>query len=136
MFRCSEEVCVAGVFEKLRAATALLNEVLSELEPGTLDVNSAKRLVDLFARGERLCVAGRGLVARRIEDAVTWKRDEHRSAAHWLASTTGVSVASAARSLQTARDLEGLPETADAFRSGELSEQQAAEIAGAASVDS
>jgi hypothetical protein len=39
------------------------------------------------------------------------------------------------RSLETARLLEDLPETADAFRSGEVSESQAAEIAAAASVD-
>src|SRR6266516_8116566 len=100
-----------------------------------MDVSQCKEAVDLYTRLERLAVAGRGLVARRVEDAVTWKRDGHRSAAHWFASTTGVSVGAAARSLQTARELEGLPETADAFRAGELSEAQATEIAAAATLD-
>ena len=84
-----------------------------------------RRLVDLFTRCERLAVAGRGLAARRVESGLAWKRDGHRSAAHWLASTTGVSVGAATRSLQTARELEALPATAAAFRAGALSESQA-----------
>jgi hypothetical protein len=126
---------VAGVSEKLRSAAALLDEVVADLEPGTFDVSGAKRLVDLFTRCERLAVAGRGRAARRVEQATSWKRSGHRSAAHWLASTTGVSVGAASRSLQTARALEALPETQDAFRAGELSEAQAAEIAATATLD-
>ena len=129
------EVCALSVFEDLDSAVTSLERVVADLEPGTFDVTGAKKLVDLFTRAERLSVAGRGLAARRVQDAVSWKRDGHRSAAHWLASTTGVSVGAASRSLQTARDLEALPETAEAFRAGELSEAQAAEIAGAATQD-
>ena len=95
----------------------------------------AKKLVDLFTRAERLSVAGRGLAARRVQTALAWKRDGHRSAAHWLASSTGVSVGGGARSLQMARELEALPDTAEAFRAGELSEAQAGEIAAAATLD-
>ena len=129
------EVCALSVFEDLDSTVTSLERVVADLEPGTFDVTGAKKLVDLFTRAERLSVAGRGLAARRVQDAVSWKRDGHRSAAHWLASTTGVSVGAASRSLQTARDLEALPETAEAFRAGELSEAQAAEIAGAATQD-
>jgi hypothetical protein len=121
---------VASVFEEVRSAVALLERVVSELEPGTLDVTGAKQLVDLFTRCERLSVAGRGLAARRVQAAVVWKRDGHGSAARWLASSTGVSVGSAARSLDAARQLEDLPATAAAFRAGELSEVQAAEWGG------
>ena len=103
---------------RLRSAAATLERVVERLEPGTLDVAGAKKLVDLFTRCERLSVAGRGMAARRVQEAVVWKRDEHRSAAHWLASTTGVSVGAAARSLETARELEALPATAAAFRAG------------------
>lgn len=125
----------AGVFERVRSAVATLEEVVADLEPGTLNVSGAKTLVDLFTRCERLSVAGRGLAARRVQDAVVWKRDGHRSAAHWLASTTGVSVGAAARSLDAARQLEDLPATAAAFKRGELSEAQAAEIAATATLD-
>jgi hypothetical protein len=123
------------VFEEARSAAAALERCLESLEPGTLDVAGAEKLVDVFTRCERLSVAGRALTARRVQDAVNWKRSGHRSAAHWLASTTGVSVGAASRSLQTARELETLPETADAFRAGELSEAQAAEIAATATLD-
>src|SRR5947209_11602243 len=108
---------------------------MGRVEAGALDVGQCKQAVDLCTRAERLAVACRAGVARRVEQAVSWKRDGHRSAAHWFASATGVSVGAAARSLQTARELEGLAETADAFRAGELSEAQASEIAAAASLD-
>src|SRR6266496_3788292 len=119
---------MSSPLEELDSAVAPLKRVLDRLEPGTLDVAQCKRAVDLYSQAERLAVAGRGVVARRVEEAVSWKRDGHRSAAHWLASATGVSVGAAARSLQTARELEELPETADAFRAGELSEAQATRI--------
>jgi hypothetical protein len=123
------------VFEKMRSAVSLLEEVACELEPGTLDVTGAKQLVDLSTRCERLALATRGLAARRVQDAVVWKRDQHGSAARWLAATTGSSVGAAARSLDAARQLEELPATAAAFRAGEISEAQAAEIAATATLD-
>ena len=124
-----------SVFEDLGSAVATLERVVADLEPGVFDATGAKRLVDLFTRAERLSVAGRGLAARRVQDGLSWKREGHRSAAHWLAASTGVSVGSATRSLQMARELEALPATAEAFRAGELSEAQATEIAGAATRD-
>ncbi len=124
-----------SVFEEARSIAAALERLVARLEPGTLDATGAKKLVNLFTTCERLSIAGRGMAARRVETALSWKREEHRSAAHWLASTTGVSVGAAARSLQTARELEALPATAAAFRSGELSEAQASEIAATATLD-
>ncbi len=124
-----------SVFERVRSAMATLEAVVAEFEPGTLDATGAKKLVNLFTTCERLSQAGRGLAARRVEEAVSWKREGHRSAAHWLASTTGVSVGAATRLLQTARELEALPATASAFRSGELSEAQVSEIAATATLD-
>jgi hypothetical protein len=126
---------VGTLFDELETAVAALERLLDRFEPGTLDVAGAKRVTDLFTRGERLCVAGKLAAARRVDEAVVWKRDGHRSGAHWLAAATGVSVGAAMRSLETARQLEDLPETADAFRAGQLSEAQATEIAAAASVD-
>jgi hypothetical protein len=126
---------VASVFEDLETAVAALERVSEGLEPDTFDVAQAKRAIDLCTRAERLVSASRSRLARRVERAVVWKRDRHRSAAHWLASATGTSVGAAMRSLETARRLEELPETADAFRAGELSESQAYEIAAAATAD-
>jgi hypothetical protein len=123
------------VFEQLESAVAALEQVSDGLDPDTFDVAQAKRAIDLCTRAERLVIASRNRLARRVQRAVVWQRDKHRSAAHWLASATGVSVGAAMRSLETARRLEELPDTADAFRAGDLSESQACEIAAAASLD-
>ena len=58
-----------------------------------------------------------------------------RSAAHWVAETTGETVGAACRALETARALGALPETDAAFRAGRLSPTQAAEITSAAGAD-
>jgi hypothetical protein len=126
---------VPSSLDEIRSTVATLQRLVEGFEAGVLDVAQSKEATDLFATGERLCVAGKLAAARRVERAVTWKRDKYRSGAHWLASATGVSVGSAMRSLETAKRLEELPETRDAFRAGELSEAQACEIAGAASMD-
>ncbi|HEY7106562.1 MAG TPA: DUF222 domain-containing protein [Acidimicrobiia bacterium] len=125
----------ASVFEEAEAAAAALGRCLERLDADLVDVDGAKRLVDLFTRCERYAVAGRGATARRVAKAVNWKRAGHRNPAEWLAGATGRSVAAAGRELDTARKLEELPETAAAFRAGELSEQQASEIAASASLD-
>jgi hypothetical protein len=92
----------------------------------------AASLVGLFSEGERLCAAGRTLAARQVELSESWRTDGHRSAAHFLASVTGVPVGQAVGALETARRLEALPATAEAFRSGELSEPKVREVAAAA----
>ena len=123
------------LFEKARTAARLLGEVSSELDGDVLDLEGAKTLVDVLTRCERFAVAGRGVAARRVATAVNWKHAGHRTPAEWLASATGVSVGEAGRELDTARRLEELPATADAFRAGELSGAQASEIAASATVD-
>jgi Domain of unknown function (DUF222) len=64
-----------------------------------------------------------------------WRESGHRSAAHWVAEETGETVGAACRALDTARALDALPETDAAFRVGQLSETQAAEITNAAGAD-
>jgi DNA-directed RNA polymerase specialized sigma24 family protein len=66
--------------------------------------------VNLFARGERLCAAGKALAARGVDDCRTWQTEGFRSGAHWLATKTGATVGDAERSLRTARALDELPE--------------------------
>ncbi len=112
-----------------------LRERLSALEPDRLSVDDAAGLVGVFAEGERLCAAGKALVAPRAEESNQWRREGHRSPAHWMAVQTGESVGQAVATLETARRLEELPATEAAFRAGELSETQAREIASAAAAD-
>ncbi len=123
------------MFEKVRSAVAALERVARELDPSLLDGHDAADLFEIFGRGERVCAAATALLARRVDETGVWRGNGHRSAAHWVAEATGETVGAAARALATARALDELPATADAFRAGELSEVQAAEITSAAASD-
>lgn len=100
-----------------------------------VDERDAARLVDAFAELERSSTAGRTLAARRVEKGRLWMQQGYRTPAHWVASHAQTTVAAAVGSLETARRLEGLPATSQAFKTGALSQLQAAEIARAASAD-
>lgn len=123
------------MFERFRRAVASLESVARELEPGCLDGRDAAALVELAARGERLCASIKAMAARRVAETKVWRAEGHRSAQNWLAEKTGETVGAAAKALDTARRLDELPETAAAFRAGELSETQAHEITDAAAAD-
>ncbi|HKH26054.1 MAG TPA: DUF222 domain-containing protein [Acidimicrobiia bacterium] len=119
------------MFEEVRSSVVALETVARELDPGRFDGHDAAALLETFARGERVCAAAKSLLARRVEETKVWRESGHRSAAHWVAETTGETVGAAVRTLETARPLDSLPATADAFRAGQLSEVQAAEITSA-----
>jgi 5-methylcytosine-specific restriction endonuclease McrA len=123
------------VFEEVRSSVALLEAAARELDPGRFDGHDAADLLEVFGRGERVCAAAKALLARRVEETKVWREGGHRSAAHWVAETTGETLGAATRTLETARTLEQLPETDAAFRAGKLSETQAAEITSAAGAD-
>ncbi len=120
------------MFERLTEARVALKEVVASLEPETLEGASATQLVEEFASIERLAAAGKALCAKRVADSGAWRRDGDRSAARWMARTTGTSVGSALGVLETAERVADLPATETALRSGELSELQAKEIVSAA----
>ena len=112
-----------------------LEQISHELIPRTLQAQRAVELFNDAARAERLCAAIKCRLARRVEEAKVWRETGHRSAAHWVAEATGATVGAAARTLETARALEQLPETDAAFRAGQLSDVQAAEITSTAVAD-
>src|SRR5947207_1553775 len=112
-----------------------LEQISRQLHPVALDGRQAAALFNDAARAERLCTAIKSRLARRVEETKVWRESGHRSAAHWVAEATGETVGAASRTLETARALDALPETEAAFRSGRLSEVQAAEVAGAAAAE-
>jgi 5-methylcytosine-specific restriction endonuclease McrA len=112
-----------------------LDQICRQLNPPALDGRQAAAAFADAARAERLCAAIKSRLARRVEETKVWRATGHRSAAHWVAEATGETVGSAARALETARALDALPATEEAFRSGELSMTQAAEITSAAEAD-
>jgi hypothetical protein len=123
------------VFAQTTGAVQVLERVSLELEPRLIDGGHAARLLEVVARGERLCAAMKARLACRVDETRAWRDGGHRSAAHWIAETTGQTVGAASRTLETARALDELPATREAFRAGQLSETQAAEITNAASAD-
>jgi hypothetical protein len=123
------------VFERVRDAVDALKATARALDPLCVDGRDAAELFEMVSEGERVCAAMKALMARRVEETGAWRKGGHRSAAHWVAEATGATVGAAARTLETARALEQLPETDAAFRSGALSETQASEIASAAGAD-
>src|SRR5438876_637624 len=112
-----------------------LRELVAEVRERSLPGDEAMRFVQLFTEVERLGAAGRTLASRQVDQSKSWQSDGHRSSAHWIAATTGTTVGQARATLETARHLEDLPLTKDAFCRGQLSEVQTREISGAAHVD-
>ena len=123
------------MFERVRRAVDALKETAPELDPLVMDNGRVSELFEVVTEGERVCGAMKALLARRVDETGVWRAGGHRSAAHWVADATGATVGAAARTLETARALEQLPDTEAAFRAGALSDVQAAEITATAVAD-
>jgi uncharacterized protein DUF222 len=119
------------MFDVVEDLVTRLRETAAGIDHRELTGGQAAELVRLFTVAERICAAIRTLAARRAEETKVWQREGHRTAAEWLAVKTGTSVGQAIGSLETARRLEALPVTQEAFSSGHLSELQAREISAA-----
>src|SRR5438477_2498224 len=124
-----------SVLDELQATVATQRAVLAALEPGCLSGPDALRLLEVFTEIERLGVAGRTLVAKRVEESNVWRASGERSAAHFIAHKTGTSVGRVQAGLETAERVAALPATAEAFRAGTLSEVQAEAVASAAAAN-
>jgi Domain of unknown function (DUF222)/HNH endonuclease len=123
------------VFERVRDAVDALKATARGFDPLCVDGRDAAALLAVVSEGERVCGAMKALLARRVEETKVWRDSGYRSAAHWVAEATGATVGAATRTLETARALEQLPDTDAAFRAGQLSDVQAAEIASTAVAD-
>jgi hypothetical protein len=86
-----------------------LAEWVGALEPGELAAEDALPVLDLVSEVKRLAGAAETLLAARIAPAGLWKDGADRSAAHWLARRTGMSIAEAKAKLETAERLDELP---------------------------
>jgi hypothetical protein len=84
---------------------------------------------------ERAVVAARLVVQRRAVVGEAWKTGGSPSPQVWLAGLTGETPAGAARSLETAEQLAGLPDTSRELAEGRVSATQASLVAAGASVD-
>jgi hypothetical protein len=113
-----------------------LESWVAELEPGVYAGDDARRLLDVVSRVKRLACAAETLLAARVAETEAWRDGSpDRSAAHWLARRGGTTIAEARGKLETAERLGELPVTAEAFRGGRLSDQQAREVVAGALAD-
>lgn len=119
---------------ELRLQIAEIKRVAGQLDASLLHPRDAVALLDVFVEGERICAAGKTLVAARAEDSGEWSRLGYRSAASWLAAEAGTTVGAAAATLVTSDRLEDLPGLDAALRDGKVSQAQADVIAPVASV--
>lgn len=112
-----------------------MSEYATRFQPDLVSAADAADVVEDAAAIKNMAATIEALAAARVAETEVWKRNGDRSAAHQLARTTGTSICEAQETLKAARRLQGLPATADAARRGELSPQQVAVIADAASVN-
>ena len=122
------------MFERLREIGEEIRDLVSWLGRERVAGEEAVSLLEEIGRIENTCASARVLLSERIAGTKLWQDKGERSAAHFLARTTRTTVSRAVESLETARRLEELPATAEAFREGRVSEIQAKEIASAASL--
>src|ERR687892_1596443 len=94
-----------------------LDKANANLEPELLPAESARRLLDEYARAEKLAAYGRTLLAARIDDTSA------------VARATGTSMGHAKKTLETGAALKDAPEVGSALATGEISLDQACEIA-------
>ena len=108
--------------------------LVDRLDPDAVSGSAARELWAVLDKSERLCAAGKMLLARRV--AATHQRSGgSRSAAEELARRGGTSTGQAAESVSTSTRLPDQPEVERALRGGELSAAQAGLVSAAAAAD-
>ncbi len=87
-----------------------------DLEPEVLDANAVRELLSRYAKAKKLVSYGETMLAAKLDDP------------ELVARTTGVSVGKAKAAVETGNTLKGADEVREAFKSGEISVDQASEI--------
>jgi hypothetical protein len=101
-----------------------VQEAVAGFDPALTSARECVDLVSVFSDLEHGASVGLALAARRVSQTNLWEGKGHRSPAHWLASTTGMTVADSVRLLETAEVAERAPATMEALRNGDLSISQ------------
>ncbi|MGH2735108.1 MAG: HNH endonuclease [Actinomycetota bacterium] len=101
----------------LDEAVELLEKANADLEPELLSVHDARMLLESYARVQRLAAFGVAALARRIDDASE------------IARVTGTSMGRARETVATSKVLGESAPLEDALKHGDVSLEQAAEIA-------
>ncbi len=118
----------------VRTVDRELGRWVSGLDANAVPLPEVLNLFEVYMSVARWAQTAMTLLAPRVEEAETWKRAGHRSAAEHLAVVAGTSVSVARAMLETSKQVAALPATADAMRAGRLSPAKAEAIASAATV--
>jgi hypothetical protein len=114
---------------------AQVQAVVAGFDPEVTGARDCLDLVGVFRDLEHAASAGLALAARRVAQTSLWADHGHRTAAHWLAAKTGVSVGEALRLLETAEVAEQAPATMEALKNGGLSIPKARAVGKAEAAD-
>ena len=79
--------------DDVRDIEAFLDKVLERLDPDTVPTPDALAMWTKFASIARLATSGATLMARRVEDSASWKREGAHSAGKVEAITAAATVA-------------------------------------------
>jgi hypothetical protein len=101
----------------IREAVTLLEKANANLEPELLSADDARGLLVTYARAVKLASYGQTALARRIDDAAE------------VARSSDVSMGKAKATVEAGQTLGDAPEVSDAFKDGDISLDQATEIA-------
>ena len=112
-----------------------LSRYAAAFEPAVLSASQAQAVVEAATAVVRMAGVIRSKAAARCAETRCWKRAGERSAASELAHATASTLGQAAEAIATAKRLENLPALDAAARGGELSAEQTAAIADAATAD-
>ena len=104
-------------FSHVDEAVELLEKANAELEPELLAAPAARRLLEAYAQAQRLAAYGVAAIARKLDDASE------------LARVTGTSLGRAKDTVATGKVLGDSDDLGAALRQGDISLDQAAEIA-------
>ena len=104
-------------FRDIKEAVTWLEKANADLEPELLSAHAAREQLALYARAEKLTAYGTTVLARRLDNASE------------VARTTGVSVGRAKAAVDTGKALADADEVRAAFKGGDISLDQATEIA-------
>jgi hypothetical protein len=94
-----------------------LEKANADLESELMTADAARNQLALYARAEKMAAYGKTVLARKLDDAIE------------VARVTGTSVPKARATVDTAKALRDADEVRDAFQGGDISLEQATEIA-------
>ena len=119
----------------LHELTASVARWSSSFDPAGMTPSQVAATVTDAARLEKLAAGIRLRSARYLGDKVTDSNGQAKDRDEWLAGTTGKSKTDAGKDVETSEQLASLPNTDQAIKNGELSSEQAREVASASTDD-